>query len=237
MKYACMLLCLLVLAGCKSLDERTLDTEYSGADAGYVVIGLGESAGTEYEKVSLFYKRSLLNSGNLEEYSRFDYPPGWQPLAKPDYRSDKDEGVVLTAKLAPGEYEFVNFNATIFRANPNLYGAYRPLIYSAPEPFSITFMVSPGVTTYLGNYQAVASEGQGPTGFMREGPPIFLLEDRVERDLAMARKRVPGLFKTVENASPKAAWIKREYFVDEIPPEILSKQRGRMSLQEILWGG
>ncbi|WP_330114386.1 hypothetical protein SA496_20660 [Pseudomonas sp. JS3066] len=72
---------------------------------------------------------------------------------------------------------------------------------------------------------------------MREGPPIFLLQDQSERDIALARKREPKLFKAVDNATPKAAWIKREFFVEEIPPEVLSKQRGRMSLQEILWGG
>lgn len=232
MKRVLLSLLLLSLAGCKSLSGLTLEDDYKGPDAGYAVIGFGASAGTQYGSVSLYYGRSMFNGGNLEEYSRFSYPPLLQPFAKPDYQSEKDEGMALVAKLAPGEYEFVNFSAIISRGS-----ILPPLIYSASSPFSIPFTVRPGVTTYLGNYQTVASEGQGPTGGMREGPPIFLLQDQAERDLALARKREPNLFKSVDNATPKAAWINREFFVEEIPPEVLSKQRGRMSLQEILWGG
>ncbi|BAN50382.1 hypothetical protein [Metapseudomonas resinovorans] len=226
MKYACLLLSLLVLAGCKSLTGLNLEDDYRGDDVGHVVIGLGGTAGAQYYSVALYYKRSMFNAGKLDELSRFVYPPLFELVSKPDYVTEQEEGRVLTAKLAPGEYEFVNFHATI----------YNQVVYSAGAPFSIPFTVRAGETTYLGNYRAVASEGQGPMGGVK-GTPLFLLQDEAERDLALARKREPGLFKTVQNATPKAAWIKREFFVDELPTEVVQKQRGRMSMQEMLWGG
>lgn len=231
MKAVLMLLTTLVLAGCATLSGQTMETEYSAKDAGQVVIGIGAAAGTEYTSYRFYYGRSAFNPGNQEDLGIFAYYQGYQPFTKADYRDEVEEGVVVTARLAPGEYEITNFSATLPLA------AYTTATYFAATPFSIRFTVKPGVTTYLGNYQAVASGGQRSTGATNAGAPVFLVQDKHERDLALARSRTPGIFQVVDNATPEAKALHREFFVDKVPQEILDKQRGRVNLKEFLWGG
>lgn len=229
MKSLLTLLLVITLTGCESLKIPSLDDQYRGVDAGQAVIGISAAAGTEYSSYTFIYKRSAFNPGDQAERGFFSFGQT-VPFSKQDYLDDVEEGVVRTARLAPGEYEIFTFVAQ--------QGTGSAVIQYFPSvPFSIRFTILPGVTTYLGNFQAVASQGQRSTGATEVGPPIFLILDREQRDLALSRKRTPELFEKVENATPAPALLQRDYFVDKVPQEVLDKQRGRVSIQEFLWGG
>lgn len=230
MKSAMILLIAIALSGCNALLSPQLNSAYAGKDAGQAVIGISAAAGTEYSFYRFYYKRSAFNAGDQVEQGNFTFDQSTLPFSKPEYRNEQEEGAVLTARLAPGEYELFSVLTQ--------QGTGGAVIHYTPNaPFSIRFTILPGATTYLGHFQAYATEGQNPAGATKVGPPIFLIEDRQEQDLAQARKRNSDIPGKVENATPNPTLLQRDYFVDKVPQEILDKQRGRVSMQEFLWGG
>ena len=95
-----------------------------------------------------------------------------------DFKEANLSGNVFAASLPAGEYEVFAWSvgSGYSRVNPT-------------APFSIRFRVEPGKMVYLGSFhfQQTSSMGLAVTGVS-----VSYL-DRIERDLAMIKKKYPGL--------------------------------------------
>src|SRR6266704_2464362 len=126
-----LLLISALLTACASVQR--VPTDYSGADAGKVVLGIGAAAGTSYSSYSLLFRptdRTAL-SNDQREIGRFVFfQTNMLYAQKPDYSSEVERGVVLVNSLPPGKYEVFNFN--IFFNSGTVQNN-----YSSRDPFSM----------------------------------------------------------------------------------------------------
>jgi len=95
-----------------------------------------------------------------------------------DFRSDREAGVVVQRRLAPGEYELTN-----------LVGDRGTFWWSkevrSQHPTAIRFQVLPGSTTYLGHFR-VGLDASSATLALE-------ISDESVLDVARARAKFPGL--------------------------------------------
>lgn len=173
------------LVGCAATEKLA----YEGDDAGYVVVGIGARAGTEYSAYKLIFRRI----GN-EESDRFVYFQRNMFYSEGnDYESGAETGVVNVRKLAPGEYEINNVD--IFFNN-----GYVQKNFYLPEDISIPFTVAPGEVTYLGNFQANKVTGENVLGMTLPAGAFFVVTDREEDDIRIAEQKHPDIEgKVVQN--------------------------------------
>lgn len=182
----------LLVAGCAA----TIPTDYAGADAGYVVIGMGFLDRTPYSPVRLKFRRP--GQEGEGEFFFTNYSGGPFPGSRADYRTGDESGAVQVARLAPGRYEIFNFDARFGSPLGDRH-------YRARQPFSIAFDVRPNDVVYLGNFQVnpirmTASEGRALSG---DAGVFFVVEDRSQADLSFAKARVPALaLERARNATP-----------------------------------
>jgi hypothetical protein len=98
-----------------------------------------------------------------------------------DYSDDIKAGDVAVWELAPGDYEFYNFE--LYYGNGLV-----EKTYSSQEDFSIPFTIKPGKTLYLGEFRAMEQgSGFGAT----PGRPKFQIFDEHARDLPIAKRKDP----------------------------------------------
>jgi hypothetical protein len=64
--------------------------------------------------------------------------------------------------------------------------------WSSAVPFSIRFTITPGAATYIGSFMRAPSLGT-PLEPAVNAAGYFLVADRSERDIPIARARVPAL--------------------------------------------
>lgn len=101
-----------------------------------------------------------------------------------DYRG-REAGRVFVRTLPPGRYEIYDFG---FRGSIVV----ENLEWSSSTPFAVAFTIRPGEATYIGNFARAPSLGSrlepelGAVGY-------FVVSDQSERDLPIARAKVPGL--------------------------------------------
>lgn len=97
----------------------------------------------------------------------------------------REAGRVFVQSLPPGRYEIYDFGftGTLIVAGVE---------WSSATPFAIPFVIRPGEATYIGNFARAPSLGTrlepqlGAVGY-------FVVSDRSERDLAIARARSAAL--------------------------------------------
>lgn len=193
----------LLLAGC----AIGLPTDYQGPDAGHAVIGIGATKDTHYNSYSLLFHRidGQAPSKAMRDIGWLSYWESMITLQKTDYDDAAESGVVVTADLPPGRYEVFNFDVY------NKGGV--TVTYSAGRPFSIPFVIEPGKTVYLGNYQANAPRPDSRSGLQLRAPVTFVVENRQDRDMALARTHPGGAsLSSVQNATPEVASIGSSQF-------------------------
>lgn len=217
----------LLLSACVSMPGH-INTNYAGSDKGTVLIGMGAAPGEMYRSYTFIFIKTLTASENENDTGNFTYIPNGPFGQKPDYVQGDEPGVVLVSTLPPGQYEIVNFSV---HSSAGIYQVYD---YSK-KPFSIKFIVEPGKTTYLGNYQAVAIYGQNNFD-SQSGGVIFNVQNRADKDFSLAQKKKSNLPAISENSTPDPARVNNPYIVDKIPEEILSRQHKLPSMHELLWG-
>jgi hypothetical protein len=192
--------------GCAS----RLPTDYREADAGGAVIGIGADLQTHYQQYTFRFRRLADTPGETSKAEgTFVYNARDLLLRRQgDYRDNLEAGTVVAHSMPPGRYEIFNvaiyMNAGTFERT-----------FSSRSPFSIPFEISPGKTTYLGNYQARMFRAPNVFGIQIPAGATFKITDRRERDVEIARKKVPSLPPQVENRTPSASSIGNALFVDQ----------------------
>ena len=85
--------------------------------------------------------------------------------------------------------------------------------------FSIPFVVQPGKAVYLGNYQANVVWGRNIVGIPVTAGAFFVVEDRLQQDVQLARARTNPIpvASQVESAVPSVAAIGSPVFVTRKP--------------------
>lgn len=172
---------------------------YSGADAGSVVIGFGIAKRPEafdYYRISIAHAKDARNCLSTRTAALVDFSPHALIGSHRDYTNEYEEGIEITASLPAGDYAICDFT---FHYNPlDIYSFnLRPAI-----PFYLPFTVQAGKTIDLGNLQAHTLLGRGAVETKREpSAVVFLVTDRKNRDVALARSRVPGLPQPVINGT------------------------------------
>jgi hypothetical protein len=167
-----------------SMGMAATAREYHGADAGTLVISLGIMHGNKGD-YRLEYKSA---DGSTD--SEISYIPTSILEDADDYQNDGDEtGQVQIRHLKPGSYAFYTFSAVdaLTRFTPR-------------EEFAVPFKIEPGATTYVGDFAGVMPFiGNQPLG------AYFVLSDKHDRDLAIARRKEPGLMPVTISVPDAAA--------------------------------
>lgn len=203
MKKSLALASLLALSACSSMNR--LPTNYSGTDAGYVVIGVGATTQTDYSRYTLLFRKT-----GLTKVGRFSYA---STKASPTgYKANTESGVVEVHTLPPGNYEVYNFDIAMKLGNGETH-------LTSKTDFSIPFTIRPGQVTYLGNYLASQINGKDVFGQPIPTGVVFVVEDREEHDVYLAAKQKPGLTSSVvTDGTPQIKAIKNPYFVERPQP-------------------
>jgi len=82
------------------------------------------------------------------------------------------------------------------------------------RPFSIPFTIRPGEATYIGNFARAPSLGTS-LGPVLGAAGFFVISDKSERDLAIARQRRPGLPPVTVTVTNVSTWGHAMLRVDE----------------------
>lgn len=187
----------------------TIPTNYAGPDAGRVVLGFGAANGTTYSTYALLFRdvRSSAGSAGASAEGRFLFcQTNVLCGGKFDYEKPNEVGVAVILSLPAGKYEIYNFdvfyNAGTIQKN-----------FSSKRPFSIPFEVKPGITAYLGNYQANGISGKNVFGMAVSAGAIFIVEDRTAVDIGIASKKDGSLFQKVESYVPDVRTLASPFFV------------------------
>jgi hypothetical protein len=170
-----LLLATLPVSGATFLD-------YNGPDAGVLVYSAG---GIELPSIVTFhFRRVALPDG--KKVSDWKGAIGCRciGLVKPkDFDSDytgRETGRVIARNLPPGRYEIFNYLISG-------YNGIGTVSTRSKEAFSIPFEIKAGEATYIGNF----ARAHVPS---RKGPlPYFVITDKSERDLPIARAKRPDL--------------------------------------------
>jgi hypothetical protein len=189
---------------------------YRGADSGKVVIGIGATNNTYYKSHTFLFHRMgtkktsmpLESEGNFLTY--YQNPSALHTSQTHDYETNAENGAILLAELAPGDYEIYNFSS-VLRSG----GGYFE-IASSKSDFSIRFTVRPNETTYLGNYQANAIRSSTALFLKYSSGIVFVVSDRMRDDITLLMKRHPdvNLGKTIDY-TPSVASIMNPFFVEK----------------------
>lgn len=157
-------------------------TPKDGEPAGYAIVSVSRD-----REIKLMTDLALIfRDPSTEDEGRFRiYIPD---LSKDtfDVRNEKYEGFVTILRLPPGKYEIYNFEVSI--ASP--LGSTR---FSSREDFSIPFEVQSGRAVYIGSYDSTPTYGKSIFGVDVVAGTYWILSDRHERDLAVAKAREPAL--------------------------------------------
>lgn len=173
----------------------TIPRDYAGPDAGHLVVALGASAETKYSSYTLMYRKK---GDKAEGMIRYLQENMFSPT-KRDFDGESGNGFVAVHSLPAGEYEIYNFdvffNGGMIQTN-----------FGSRQDFSIPFTITPGKAVYLGDFTAVGMTGNNIFGMSVRNGAYFIVSDKQERDLPVARAKMPALG-SVEISVPDAAKV------------------------------
>jgi hypothetical protein len=134
-----------------------------------------------------FYSRYDLLARNLatNERLRFQYTHDGFTVTKVDFREGRAESALIALRLPAGRYAIEDFQ--FIGMNLQFNQTRTP----APGRFSLPFDVKPGQTTYIGEYVVVPVISWRFLGAKGVRDFVWEIADRRERDLALARQRLP----------------------------------------------
>jgi hypothetical protein len=189
------MLSLLLLAGCVNdgpasglpgnnfLDNgKPLSGKYAGADAGYLITAVAARSDTSYDYYMLRYRTKDRSDsagiwwGQENIYDR----------RKLDIDDGKETGIVDVRRLPPGAYEIFNFEIM-------LNGGMMHTKWFSKQNFSVPFTIEPGKATYIGEFMAVRLTGKSWVGLSEPNGAYFVLSDKAERDVVIAKQKESGL--------------------------------------------
>jgi len=160
--------------------EAGMDTDYKGADAGFLVSSIGfTQPGLTWYVMRYRAVPPEPGSGNealisISSKSLFEGR---------DYKNATVQGRVLIHRLKPGTYEFFSGYVS---DSPS---------WEAAEPFSYLFTIKPGETTYAGSFigsPTLSAHKSIWGGDIVNGGTMRVANEQ-ERDFAVARKQNPNL--------------------------------------------
>jgi hypothetical protein len=156
-----------------------------------------------------FYRRYDLLARNLEtnEQLRFQYTDDGFAVTKVDFREDPTEAALIALPLPAGRYAIEDFQFI----GTNL--RFQETRTEAPGRFSLPFDVKAGQTTYIGQYLVVPVISWRFLGAKGVREIVWEIADRRERDLALARQRLPeAMSVAVIIAVPDARALRLPWF-------------------------
>jgi hypothetical protein len=169
---------------------RSTDKDYMGADGGYLIYSVGTiRIGMDFD---FSYRRTSTLDGQLVKDWKGKIKPKlggaiYLKIKNPDF-SGKETGHVVIRRLPPGRYEVHSF----FFGGPNLAGT--TYSWSPAKPFSLPFDVKSGEATYIGSFMRSPSLGT-PLQAALGAAGFFVVADRSERDLPIAKRRLAAPIK------------------------------------------
>ena len=161
--------------------------DYAGPDAGYLVCSVGTvRIGMHFD---FSYRRVATADGaRVQDWNgKIEPRVGgaiYLKVKNPDFTGEETGHVVVT-RLPPGQYEVHDF---AFAGSTPLGGSVH---WSPARPFALPFAIRSGEATYIGSFMRAPSLGTrlhpilGAAGY-------FILANRAERDLPIARLRLPS---------------------------------------------
>lgn len=173
---------IITLNGCAAMKS---EPDYSGADAGYLVVAMGEGVDTNYSSYKLFYQN--INDPKIAGALNFN-SAGFIGPPTLDFKGE-ERGVVLIKKLPPGDYKLINFEIYMNGANlvPSMW-------WKSKDDFSIPFKISTGTGTYLGDFKAVGQIFRSVFGLKHAiGGAYFVVSDKSSRDIPVAKQKLASL--------------------------------------------
>lgn len=162
--------------------------EYRGDDGGFLIYAVGTIAiGMRFD---FPYRRVALPNGEpVQDWTGTIAPAvggAWVLKVKnPDFIG-RETGHVVVRRLPPGQYLIDQFG---FSGGGVGMGV---IDWSSAVPFAIRFTIKPGEATYIGSFMRAPSLGT-PLEAQVNAAGYFLIADRNERDVPVARAKVPGL--------------------------------------------
>jgi hypothetical protein len=179
--------------GAPFANSGRLSGTYAGADAGYLVMALAARSDTEYSAYTIMF-RSIDRASEGGVW--------WGQENALDRRREIDDagetGIVDVRRLPPGKYEIFNFDILY-------YNGLVPRRWRSEQDFSIPFTIAPGRTTYVGEFMAVKLTRRNIIGATLSNGAYFVLSDKSDRDVAIARQKEPGLGEATDSViDPKS---------------------------------
>lgn len=184
---------LILMAGCATTGQ--IPRDYSGSDAGYLIVGLGAAPGTNYTSYTLKFRKK---SDPAEGSVRYLQENLFKPTPR-DFDDSQENGFVDIQKLPAGEYEIYNFSIFL---NGGMFQNY----YGSRQDFSIPFKIVPDKATYIGDFTAVKITGKNFFGMTVPGGAYFILSNKQSRDVSIAKRKLPELG-NIEPSVPDAAAV------------------------------
>ena len=152
-------------------EAQLFTHEYHGRDAGWLVLSVSSNKDSNADPITIFYDEVNGSDHGSLQFSR----PDWTDLSfgSADFHAGEEVGDVIVRSLHPGEYQLDSF---LTRMGGKNFG----------DTFRIAFTISPGQTTYLGNFRFVAASEKGFVGYLRARDFYFVVRDFARRDIGIA---------------------------------------------------
>src|SRR5262249_54365843 len=103
-----------------------------------------------------------------------------------DFDGQDENGIVVARPLPAGDYIIKNF-----RASSNNGFVERQV--SSEIDFAIPFTIRSGRGSYIGSFKAIPITGENVFGVTIDGGVFFLVTDKRDRDLPIARSKAPQM--------------------------------------------
>jgi len=164
---------------------------YTGPDAGRLVMSVGGYRGANFGRYWLYFRtQDRTRSGDIgyacghtlgcADMLTFAASPAT------DYADNIEAADVIVLPLAPGDYEFYDFE--VFYNS-----TYAQSTFRSRGEFSIPFTIKPGEAVYLGEFRAMDVPGQNLIGLPVPAGAKFQIFDESARDLPIARAKDPKI--------------------------------------------
>ncbi len=178
------------------------DKDHAGADAGYLIYSVG-NVGTVGLDFSFTYRQIATADGPPGKTWKGTIEPRlggaiYLKVKAPDF-TGPEIGHVVIRRLPPGRYEVQRFD----------FGGHLPGVgtfaWRPTRPFAMPFVIRSGEATYIGSFMRAVSLGT-PLEPVLGAAGFFVVADRSERDLPIARGRLGAATKVASEVADVSAF-------------------------------